>query len=225
MKTKRFLVAALTLCMLLCILPILGTPALASDTPASDTKTGAMFTDVTAKDWFFKNVNFVCAAGLMNGTGGNKFSPHSTMTRGMMVTVLYRLSGDKGTYKSSFSDVASSAWYKNAVGWAATNGISNGIGKNLFAPNSEVTREQLAILFYNYAKYKKYDVTLDMESNLLSYNDAFTMFNEYNGKALRYVICEGIMTGDDKGNMNVKATASRAEVATMLRRFIENAAN
>jgi len=177
------------------------------------------FNDVAANDWFYKNVMFVFENGLMTGIASDTFSPNGTTTRAMFVTVLFRLSGDKDGNTNSFSDVPSGAWYENSAAWAAANGIAGGVGGNQFAPISSLTREQLAVMLYNYAKYKGLDVSVGKDTNILSYNDS-TDISEYAYSALQWACGSGIIKGDGSGNLNPQSSATRAEVAAMLEKFI-----
>ncbi len=181
------------------------------------------FTDVNPDDWFHDNVLYVYENGLMSGTAPDAFDPSGVMTRGMSVAVLYRLSGDTGSYQNAFSDIVSGSYYENAAAWAHSAGIARGVGSNQFAPDSPVSREQLAVMLYNYARYKGYDVSVGEDTNILSYNDAFSI-SEYAYAALQWACGAGILQGDTKGNLNPQSSATRAEVAAMLQRFIEKAA-
>ncbi|SMC65349.1 S-layer homology domain-containing protein [Papillibacter cinnamivorans] len=178
------------------------------------------FTDVTADDWFYENVLYVYENGLMKGTGGGMFAPNSTLTRGMFVAILYRMSGDTGSYTNTFSDVPSGAWYENSAAWAYENDITGGIGNDLFGPGIAITREQLAVMLYRYAQYMGYDVSVGEDTNILSYNDAFDI-SDYAYSALQWACGSGIINGDDNGNLNPQSSATRAEAAAMLQRFIE----
>jgi uncharacterized protein YegJ (DUF2314 family) len=179
------------------------------------------FTDVTG--WYEKHVSFIASRGIMNGVGGSSFNPDGTMTRAMVVTVLNRLSGDTGSYTNKFADVDSGSWYEKEVAWAAENSIVSGVGNNRFSPESAVTREQLAVMLYNYVKYMGYDVSVGEDTNILSYNDALTI-SEYAYPALQWACGAGIMNGDDGGSLDPQSSATRAEVAAMLERFIKSAA-
>lgn len=127
---------------------------------ATETPSETKFNDVSANDWFASAVDYVTGKGMMNGTADNTFSPKANTTRGMVVTVLYRLENQPSTSAASFTDVASGAYYANAVAWANANGIVSGYGSGKFGPNDKVTREQLAAILYRYAQYKKYDVSV-----------------------------------------------------------------
>lgn len=158
-------------------------------------KTANPFNDVTANNWFYENVLYVNAKDLMTGTSVNTFNPEGTMTRAMLVTVLYRLSGDTGSYTNTFSDVPSGVWYEKAVAWASANGISSGVGNNMFSPGGKVTREQLAVVLYNYAKFKGYDVSAGGDTNIKSYSDASDI-SDYAYAALRWACGAGILSDD-----------------------------
>jgi uncharacterized repeat protein (TIGR02543 family) len=179
------------------------------------------YADVTDKSWYYDAVRLVSEKGLMIGTSSNVFSPNGGMTRGMFVTALYRLSGDTVSYSVSFSDVPSGEWYAPSIAWAAQNGIAGGVGDNKFAPDTGITHEQLAVILYNYAKYKGYDVSVGEDTNILSYKDARSV-SEYAYSALQWACGAGIIDGDDNGYLNPRNSASRAEVAAMLQRFVEN---
>lgn len=181
------------------------------------------FADVASTDWFYDNVLYVYRAGLMTSAAANIFSPHTGMTRAMTVTVLCRLSGDTGNYTNGFLDIGSGSWYENAAAWAVANGIANGTGGSKFDPDSAVTREQLAVMLYNYAKYKGYDISVGEDTNILSYGDALSI-SDYACAALQWACNAGILNGDTNGNLNPHASATRAEVVAMLQRFVENVA-
>lgn len=167
------------------------------------------------------SVNFVAARGIMNGTGNNLFEPDITMTRAMFVSVLCRLSGDRESYENPFTDVSSGVWYETPVAWAASNSISSGTGSGLFAPKRNITREQLAVMLYNYAIYMGYDLSIGGDTNALSYNDAAAV-SAYAYSALQWACRTGIMSGDGDGNLNPQRSVTRAGATAMLQRFIEN---
>ncbi len=187
----------------------------------TDTGAVSQFADMNKNDWFYDSVRYVYGKGLMTGTSTGTFDPDGTMTRAMIASVLYRLSGDTGSYTNSFSDIASGKWYEQAAAWAAEKAIASGVGSNRFAPDNPLSREQLAIMLYNYAKYKGLDVSVGEDTNILSYNDALSI-SEYAYSALQWACGAGIISGDNIGNLNPHSSATRAEVAAMLQRFIEN---
>ena len=188
---------------------------------ATATPSETKFNDVSANDWFASAVDYVTGKGMMNGTADNTFSPKANTTRGMVVTVLYRLENQPSTSAASFTDVASGAYYANAVAWANANGIVSGYGSGKFGPNDKVTREQLAAILYRYAQYKKYDVSVGEDTNILSYDDAQSI-SSYAIPAIQWACGAGVVTGKSGSKLDPKGNATRAEVAAMLMRFCEN---
>ena len=186
---------------------------------ATETPSETRFNDVSANDWFASAVDYVTGKGMMNGTAANTFSPKANTTRGMVVTVLYRLENQPSTSAASFTDVASGAYYANAVAWANANGIVSGYGSGKFGPNDKVTREQLAAILYRYAQYKKYDVS--GAKSLDGYTDAQSV-SSYAVPALQWANAVGVVTGKSGNKLDPKGNATRAEVAAMLMRFCEN---
>ena len=177
------------------------------------------FTDVSEKDWFYGDVMFVYENGLMLGTSKTLFSPHGTATRGMMATILWRMEGSpapKG--KNSFTDVEDGKWYADAITWTAENGIFAGYGKDKFGPDDPITREQLAAIFYRYADYKGYD--LIVKGNLDKFKDA-DKITDYAKTAMQWAVGSGLMKGKSGNLLDPQGTATRAEIAAMLHRFIE----
>lgn len=172
-------------------------------------------------DWFFDNVRYVNENGLMSGMTNTEFAPSDTLTRGMLVTILYRLAGEPVVNKSiPFADVTSDSYYANAVIWAEQNGIVSGINETEFAPDENITREQIAVILYRYAKAVGYDVSVGEDTNILSYDD-FEEISEYAIEAVQYAVGSGLMNGKTEKTLNPKDFATRAEIATILNRFIE----
>ena len=177
------------------------------------------FTDVSEKDWFYSDVMFVYENGLMLGTSKTLFSPHGTATRGMMATILWRMEGSpvpKG--KNSFTDVEAGKWYADAITWTAENGIFAGYGKDKFGPDDPITREQLAAIFYRYADYKGYDLTV--KGDLDKFKDA-DKITDYAKTAMQWAVGSGLVKGKSGNLLDPQGTATRAEIAAMLHRFIE----
>lgn len=180
------------------------------------------FSDVAATAWYAKAVKYAVDKGMMNGVGGNKFAPDGVTNRGMIVTVLYRLENESTGAAASFTDVASGAYYANAVAWASANGIVTGYGNGKFGPNDSITREQFAAILYRYAQYKKYDVSVGEDTNILSYNDAQSI-SSYAIPAIQWACGAGVMNGSN-GRLTPKLGATRAQAAQLLMNFCENAA-
>ena len=178
------------------------------------------FTDVKEGDWFYEEVLYAYENGLMNGVGDNRFAPNSATTRGMLVTILYRLEGEPDvTGEAGFDDVGDT-WYTDAVIWAAANDIVNGIGDNQFGPENTLTREQLVTMLYRYAQNKGYDMTAS--ADLSGYPDA-DKIQSWAQEAMTWAVAEGIVEGMD-GNLNPAGHATRAQIATILMRFCEGVA-
>ena len=181
------------------------------------------FTDVNEGDWFYNDVMFVYQNGLMAGTSDTTFSPNAPITRAQAAVIFYRMAGSpEVTGDSAFTDVENgpgTAWYYNAVLWAQQNGIVSGYGDGTFRPGTNITREQLAVIFYNYAKHKGYDVSAT--NDLSGFTDAGDV-SDWALPAMRWAVGSGIMGGYGDGILGPQGTATRAQVAAMLRRFIEN---
>ena len=177
------------------------------------------FTDISEKDWFYGDVMFVYENGLMLGTSKTLFSPHGTAMRGMMATILWRMEGSpvpKG--KNSFTDVEAGKWYADAITWTTENGIFAGYGKDKFGPDDPITREQLAAIFYRYADYKGYDLTV--KGDLDKFKDA-DKITDYAKTAMQWAVGSGLVKGKSGNLLDPQGTATRAEIAAMLHRFIE----
>ena len=191
-----------------------------AETPETPDQIGS-FTDVDTDDWFADAVQYMLDNGMMNGVTDTTFGPGTTTTRGMIVTILYRLEGEPDTTASSFTDAASGMYYADAVAWAQANSIVTGITETIFAPDQAITREQMAAILYRYAQYKGYDVTAS--NDLSSYTDA-SRISAYATAAMQWANAEGLITGNTSTTINPTGNATRAEVATILMRFCENIA-
>ena len=179
------------------------------------------FTDVNTDDWFAEAVQYMLDNEMMNGTSATTFGPNTTTTRGMIVTILYRLEGEPDAAASNFTDVASNMYYADAINWAAANGIVNGVSETSFAPDNQITREQMAAILYRYAQFKGYDVSAS--NSLTNYTDA-SQISEYATTAMQWANAEELITGRTSTTLAPQGTATRAEVATILMRFCENIA-
>ena len=179
------------------------------------------FTDVSEKDWFYNDAMFVYKNGLMLGTSKTLFSPHGTVTRGMMATILWRMEGSlapKG--ENSFTDVEAGRWYADAITWAAENGIFAGYSMDKFGPDDPITREQLTAIFYRYADYKGYKLTVT--GNLDKFEDA-DKITDYAKMVMQWAVGNGLIKGKSENLLDPQGTATRAEISAMLHRFIEKA--
>lgn len=198
------------------------TPGVDNKKPASKPEVKLPFTDVSTSDWFYDDVAFVYENGLFSGTDSRSFSPNASMTRAMLVTVLYRLEGEPTvTGRSSFTDVRSGVYYEKSVIWAAANGIVTGTDSTSFSPDAKVTREQLAAILYRYAQYRKLDT--DASAKLNSFTDADSV-SAYASEALGWAVSEGLINGAS-GKLMPKGDATRAQVAAILHRLVKNVLN
>ena len=179
----------------------------------------ADFLDVSRVDWFYYDVRYVCENGLMNGTSRNWFSPYGTATRGMLVTILYRMENEPRCFGSAaFSDVKPGAYYEKAVVWASQNNIVSGYTDGTFRPDAPVTREQLASILYRYTLYRGQDVSAAGTTSLTGYGDAQTVSN-YALPAMRWACGTGILQGAN-GKLSPNGLATRAQLAATLHRYL-----
>ena len=179
----------------------------------------ADFLDVSRVDWFYYDVRYVCENGLMNGTSRNRFSPYGTATRGMLVTILYRMENEPRCFGSAaFSDVKPGAYYEKAVVWASQNNIVSGYTDGTFRPDAPVTREQLASILYRYTLYRGQDVSAGETTSLTGYGDAQAV-SSYALPAMRWACGTGILQGAN-GKLNPSGLATRAQLAAMLHRYL-----
>ncbi len=160
-------------------------------------------------------------AGLFSGITDDTFEPDTVITRGMMIAVLYRMSGEEAEKSESFTDVAKRAYYASAAAWAAETEIVSGFDDGTFKPDEPITREQLAVMLYGYAKHKGMDVSVGENTNILSFTDSF-FISEYAIPAIQWACGSGIMSGRDNGELDPTGGTTRAEAASILIRFLEN---
>ena len=180
------------------------------------------FSDVSDTAWYYDAVAYANQHGLFKGVSANTFDPNGSTTRAMVVTVLWRMAGEPAAGVSSFSDVNDEVWYADAVTWAAENGIVNGVGDGLFKPDANITREQLAVILYNYADFMEYEMSGDLDTNIPSYNDA-TNISQYAYSSLDWACGSGLIEGA-AGKLDPKGQATRAQISAILMRFMENIA-
>ena len=175
------------------------------------------FTDVKKTSWYYDSVKGVYELGLMTGTTEITFAPTETMTRAMAATVLYRMAGSPETaYEELFLDVPDGKYYSESVTWAAQNGVVNGFGNGQFKPGTNVTREQLAKMLYNYAEMLGLDTS--GRADLTTFKDG-TQVSNYAKEPMRWAVANGILSGTATGKLKPRSNATRAEVAKMLLNF------
>ena len=177
------------------------------------------FTDVNPGDWYYDAVKFVFDNNLMDGVGDGKFDPDGTLTRAMIAQVLYNLEGETGSYPTVFDDVAKSAWYADAVNWAAASGIVEGKGNGKFDPNAAITRQEMAAILYRYSDLKGYDVS-DVDS-LAAFTDADKVAS-WAKEAMGWAVENYVINGKGNGKLDPTGTATRAEVAQILMNLCNN---
>lgn len=178
-----------------------------------------IFEDVKEEAWYYDAVNFVVDRNLFSGVSETKFAPNMQMTRSMLVSVLYRLEGSPAvTGTNNFTDVKSGQWYTDGVIWANGNGIVSGLGNGRFGTNDNVTREQMAVILHNYAKYKKYNV--EKTTSLSVFTDASAL-SSWAAESMKWANAEGLIQGRTATTLVPGGNATRAEVAAILKRFVE----
>jgi hypothetical protein len=183
----------------------------------ADTDFAFNFTDI-ANHWAKDSIGKVVSRGLLKGVSDTEFAPEERTSRAMVVTVLHRYDGEKKAGFGKFTDVSAGTWYSDAVSWAAANGIVKGTTETTFAPNDNVTREQLATILYQYAQYK--NVANDTKGDLNKFGDN-AKISGYAVDAMKWAVGNGIITGKDGNLIDPQGVATRAEVAVMLQRFID----
>lgn len=177
------------------------------------------FTDVKESDWFYKGVEYVVDKGIMSGVSENEFAPSGKLTRAMLVQMLYNMESRPACdAENAFMDVPVGQWYTDAVIWANDEKIVSGMGDGLFAPNMEITREQMVAMLYNYAKYKGYDVTAS--ADLSAFADTASV-SAWAQPAMQWAVAEGYISGMGDNQLAPQGTATRAEIASVIMRFME----
>ena len=178
----------------------------------------AKYDDVKTDDWYAEAVAFVYKQGMMNGLSDKRFAPGEKTTRAMLVTMLYRLEKDAGgSAATKFSDVPAGQWFSDAVNWSASVGVVNGMENGKFAPNDNISREQLAAILYRYAQYKGYDVSV--KGDLSKFNDNGSIA-AWAKEPMQWAVGSGLINGKGEASLEPGSNATRAEVATMLMRLL-----
>ena len=167
--------------------------------------------------WYYGAISYAYTNGLMNGMENGLFAPEGATTRAQIVTILHRLEGEPlSTVPSAFTDAPSSQWYINAVDWAAENGIVDGYGDGRFGPDDRITREQMAVILYRYARWRGCDVSAI--GDLASFTD-LDRLSPWALEAMEWANGSGLITGKAAGILDPQGQATRAEAATILMRF------
>ncbi len=191
----------------------------ASDDPVvKPPSTEYFFVDVDPDAWYYEAVNYVVDRGLMTGVSAQVFQPMGYLTRGMFITILYRMENEPETSITQiFSDIGTDDWYQKAVAWGYANGIVMGISDTEFAPNLPITREQQATMLYRYASFKGYDIS--SINDLLNYLD-IDEISDYALDAMRYAVGTNLIQGKTSDRLAPQDYTNRAEAATILSRFV-----
>lgn len=178
------------------------------------------FRDVNTGDWYYDDVRYVyengLMNGLMNGVTTTQFAPKTDITRGMLVTILYRVEGEPVAPANPFKDVASGSYYEAVIAWAETRGIVNGFGGGLFRPNAPITREQFVAILYRYAAYKGLQTTAS--ASLSAFADAASV-SGWAVDVVRWAVGSGLMNGKN-GRIDPAGLTTRAEAAALLHRCL-----
>ena len=203
---KRVLSVFLAFAILLSVLPVAGASG---------------FSDVNSGSWYYDAVEYAVDNGLMNGVGGGRFEPDTQMSRAMLVTVLWRYAGSPEEGESVFLDVEAGQWYEKAVAWAAKNAVVTGVGHGKFDPNGNVTREQLAAVLYRYSSSLGLDTAQRKALSDFPDGEKVSLWAE---DAISWAVAEGLITGNNLNGrvcLDPQGMATRAQVATILMRYIE----
>lgn len=177
------------------------------------------FSDVKKTAWYYPGVKFACEKAWMSGVDSETFAPMSNLTRGMLVSILYRMEGSPECKAPEFADVLPDAWYAKGIGWAAEKGIANGVREGVFEPDGDITREQIATILYGYSKYLGKDT--EASSELTGFSD-YGEISSWANTSMRWAVGKGLISGKDGGLLDPKGKATRAEIATILMNFSEN---
>ena len=174
------------------------------------------FSDVPANQWYAPAVSYVTQRGLFSGVSETQFAPSQSMTRGMLVSVLYRFNGTSHTGSSPFADVSSDAWYGNAVSWAYANNLVSGVSDTSFAPNTPITREQAAVMLARYLKFSG----VALENGTPDFQDTASI-SGYAKESVGAMQKAGLLSGDNEGNFRPDAQITRAEIASIFMRLCQ----
>ena len=194
-----------------------------NDTPGDNDEDGGTtpslnFTDVQPDDWFAEPVAFAVEHGLFAGTSATTFSPNVNMTRAMLVAVLYRHSGDSVQNQQVFDDVAADAWYAEPIAWAKEKGVVAGMTETTFAPDQSITREQMATILMRYTKYMGIDTPAGGDA-IKGYSD-YDSISSYALASMAWAVDQGLISGTTSSTLSPTSGATRAQVATILMRYV-----
>lgn len=191
------------------------------DCPKDDSCPMSAFTDLNMNAWYHDGIHWALTEGAMAGTSATTFSPTTTATRAMLVTILWSLEGapEPESSETTFTDLKANGWYRKAVLWASQEELTAGTSATTFSPNQKLTREQLAVFLRRYAEYKGADVSAS--ADLSGFTDKGSI-SGYAQRAVKWAVAVGIIGGTSQTTLSPKASASRAQIATMLWRLCTN---
>ncbi|OON98940.1 MAG: hypothetical protein ATN35_02725 [Epulopiscium sp. Nele67-Bin004] len=187
-------------------------------TPDASGDIRSIFSDIPSGAWYCVDVANVYNQGIMTGISNTEFGPQNTANRAMMAAILHRMD-DSATLSltNSFSDVVSGAWYEASVNWAVSAGVYGGFEDGTFRPNDPITREQLVTIMYNYATYRQYDISTSADISTFSDGNSVAAWAS---TAMEWAVGNGIVGGKDGNLLDPKGTATRAEIAAIINRFL-----
>ena len=190
--------------------------------PAEENNSVDSFLDVDSTAWYYDAVKYVVENGIMSGTGTYTFEPNTTLSRGMIAQMLYALEGKPNVSVTGyFNDVPVNAWFAKAAAWAKSKGIITGYDNGNFGPNDPLTREQLALILYNYAKIKEYSTSA--AGNLSQFIDGRST-SAWAQEGMTWAVGAGLLSGRDGNMLCATGTATRSEVAQIMMNFCKNVA-
>ena len=214
-KPQNMLCALLALALMLSAISGVATTVEADPPPP-----GPSFTDIRGH-WAREAIGFMVGGGFMQGTSDTTFAPNMALSRGMTATILYRMAEEPPVqFATVFSDVAPGRWYSDAVVWAHENHVVEGVGDGRFAPDTNITRQEIATILYRLAEAQGHDVAVT-SSTISNFPDV-DLVSEWAETAMDWAVYSGIMRGTDLGELNPRGNATRAEAATVLMRFVEH---
>ena len=205
----------ITACIILAVLLLASLPL----TAIGEASSAPEFSDVPAGCWYEQAVLWASENGITSGVGEGKFGPNLEVTRGQVVTMLWRIeSSPEPSGRAAFSDVPDGKWYSNAVDWASANHIVAGYPGNIFAPNRVITRQELVTILYRYAQYK--DNSVAAPDTDISYYSDYAEISDFAVEAMRWAVGNGIVNGTSATTLCPKGTATRAQLVQILYRWL-----
>lgn len=201
---------------------LLSTALLLSLLPMGASAAGSVldqYNDLSPDAWYAQAVEYVLENGIMSGTSQHTFSPNATVTRGMAVQMIYAMAGKPNIGSHTYEDVRHGDWYYDAVAWATNKQIMYGYQEGRFVPGDPITREQLALVLYNYALSFRYDIRPQADLSTFADGNSVSSWAE---EAMIWSVGSGLLSGREGNRLNPGSSATRAEVAQIMMKFIQN---